>query len=113
MEIAFAPLVRETAGLIVGLLIVRTVIKAPVSQLLRCLLPIIFSVVVMGLLIEAARPAVVENFGQPGSLFICILLASYAYFWACSPMLHRYSLRHDSAFCAPWPSCVNSGENHG
>jgi O-antigen/teichoic acid export membrane protein len=79
MEIAFAPLVRETAGLIVGLLIVRTVIKAPVSQLFRCLLPIIFSVVVMGLLIEAARPAVIENFGQPGSLFIYILLGIVTY----------------------------------
>jgi hypothetical protein len=31
------------------------------------------------LLIEAVRPAVIENFGQPGSLFLCILLGILTY----------------------------------
>jgi O-antigen/teichoic acid export membrane protein len=79
MVIAAVPLVREATALFVGLLIVRSVLNAPVSQLLRCMLPIIFSVLVMGLLIEAARPAVTENFGQPGDLFICILLGMLTY----------------------------------
>jgi O-antigen/teichoic acid export membrane protein len=79
MVIAAVPLVREATALFVGLLIVRSVLNAPVSQLLRCMLPIIFSVLAMGLLIEAARPAVTENFGQPGALFICILLGMLTY----------------------------------
>jgi len=79
MAIAAVPLIREATALFVGLLIVRSVLNAPVSQLLRCLLPIIFSVLVMGSLIEVARPAVTENFGQPGALFICILLGVLTY----------------------------------
>ena len=79
MAIASVPLVREATGLVVGLLIVRTVIQAPVTQLLRSLLPIIFSVIVMAALLETARPAVVESFGQPASLAICILMGIAVY----------------------------------
>jgi PST family polysaccharide transporter len=79
MAIASVPLIREATGLVVGLLIVRTVIKAPVSPLLRCLLPIIFSVMVMAALVGIARPSVIESVGQPGSLVICVLLGIAIY----------------------------------
>jgi hypothetical protein len=49
------------------------------------------------LLIEATRPAVIENFGQPGSLFICILLGTLTYA-SLILLTARPSLLHTWAF---------------
>jgi O-antigen/teichoic acid export membrane protein len=78
--IAAVPLVRETAGLIGGLLIVHFVVKAPVAQLLRSILPVLCSVVVMVGVVQTVQPTIEDNFRQPAVLVICISMgiATYA-----------------------------------
>jgi O-antigen/teichoic acid export membrane protein len=78
--IAAVPLVRETAGLIGGLLIVHFVVKIPVAQLLRSILPVLCSVAIMLGVVQTAQPTIEDNFRQPTVLVICIFLgvATYA-----------------------------------
>jgi PST family polysaccharide transporter len=77
--IAAVPLVRETAGLIGGLLIVHFVVKAPVAQLLRSILPVLCSVVVMVGVVQTVQPTIEDNFRQPAALVICISVAVATY----------------------------------
>jgi O-antigen/teichoic acid export membrane protein len=79
LVVASVPLVREVAGMIIGLLIVRTAVAVPVGPLLRGFLPVILSAALMAVAIKAVRPVIPDSAGQVGALALCIFVGVVTY----------------------------------